>query len=458
MNHRSRIKATRSGRDAAKSVSAILTRCAATACLAMLIPACSWWRYDDVLEKSPVEIIAAPSESGGLGKNLAVVRKKGTARVLVEANDELVAYEFDTEDLKSKDAVTQIGCRSSQSCWFGRSMATIPRLSEDSSEPVQCAAFGLSIPANESTGIALWCADGKARSLPLPESAPPELTRLQPNAANPGLVFASGPRTEPTLLAAASVKSGTIWLYQVTTDQPLLVPKPSAAGPTYATAMAVATSTDSRILAVAEPDAATVYVHLLDPTGATTLTLCLRGDAGSANALAAGPFTAEGSLDLAVLGSNELVVIPAVDAWGMMDPNQGCLNFADLTDVRRLPCRALNAGNACNELMTGATLATANLDGTGPDELLIGTPAAGARGNDAAGKVLLASFAKTKPLVIGELLASSAESGDRLGASIVGVPLSGRDVVLAGAPGGNKLAAFFCTGLVSEGKDGARCD
>lgn len=457
MNHRSGSARTVVGIGASKAWRTVVTGCAATACLSTLSSACSWWRYDDVLDKSPVEILHAPSESGGLGKNLALVRKRGSTRVLVQADNELVAYEFGAEDLKSNDAVVQVGCRSRQSCWIGDSMATILRTS-DSSEQVECAAFGLNIPANESTGVALFCADGNVRSLPLPEPPPPELTRLQANSEYPGITFASGPRVQPVLLAAASTKSGTIWLYDVTADPPTIVPKPSAAGTSYGASLAVTASASSRVLAVAEPDAATVHIHLLDATNAITFSGCLHGDTGFARALAAGPFTAEGSLDLAVLGSDEVVVVPSLQAWGVPNTDTGCLSLSDLPDLRRLPCRALNGGKACNGLMTGATLGSANLDGKGPEEILIGTPAAGARGNDAAGKVLLASFEKAKPSVVGELLASSAESGDRLGASIIGVPLSGRDVVLAGAPGGNKLAAFFCTGLVAEGKDGARCD
>lgn len=457
MSHRSGITFTVVGIGASKAWRTVVTGCAATAYLSTLTSACSWWRYDDVLDKSPVEILHPPAESGGLGKNLALVRKKGSTRVLVEADNELVVYEFGAEDLKSNDAVVQVGCRSSQSCWIGDSMATILRTS-DASERVECAAFGINIPANESTGVALFCADGKVRSLPLPEPPPPELTSLRANSEHPGITFASGPRVEPVLLAAASTKSGTIWLYDVPADEPMIVPKPSAAGSSYGASLAVTASASSRMLAVAEPDAATVHINLLDAKNATTFSMCLRGDTGFAKALAAGPFTAEDSLDVAVLGSDEVVVVPSPESWGMLNPVQGCLTLSDLPNLRRLPCRALNGGKACNGLMVGATLGSANLDGTGPEEILIGTPAAGARGNDAAGKVLLASFEKAKPSVVGELLASSAESGDRLGTSIVGVPLSGRDVVLAGAPGGNKLAAFFCTGLVPEGKDGVRCD
>lgn len=421
------------------------------------VSACSWWRYDDVLENSPVEIIQAPADTAGLGKSLAVLRKQSSTLALVKADDEFAVYEFNPSNLESNQAMSQIGCRPSESCWLGNSFAPFARIGDDSSR-VECAAFGVQRAENEAARIALWCADGQQRTLPMTEGLPEELAGLRANVANPGLVFASGPRLGSTLLAVASPKSGTTWIYDLGQDLPTSIAKPSTAGSSYATALAVAVSERARLVAVAEPSVSTVYVYLLETTNVVRQSYCIQGEAELGSALAAGSFTAEGSLDLAVLGRNGLIVIPALDSLNPPNAPTSCVSLAELTDVRSLSCGALNGGKACNELLTSAALSSANLDGTGPDEVLVGAPNAGVRGNDAAGKVLLASFAKAKAALLGELSASSGESGDRLGTSIVGVPLSGRDVVLAGAPGGNKLAAFFCTGLIAKGKGGARCD
>ncbi|HMA93530.1 MAG TPA: FG-GAP repeat protein [Polyangiaceae bacterium] len=424
-----------------------------------LCAACSWWRYDDILEHSPVEVLKAPAETSALGMSLAILPSSERTLAFSTAEDGFAIYEFGKTDLASTDMLRQQTCSPASGCWVAESIA--PFNLPDAVGGGACVAFGVELDSSGQPRTVLHCSDHQRKSLSLPAPLPSELAALKANVVNPMLLFASGPRFAADLLVAASRSSGSVWFYNRDNDQPLSLIKPPGAGKSYASTLAVAASESARFIAVGEPEVGTVYVSRIDltVTPPTIQNFCVRGESGFASALAVGHLTTASTLDLALRDDKELVVLPALDTMPFsLSADVPCTALAELSSVRRLACTTLNGSRPCEGLLSTASLAPADLDGDGRDELLVGAPSASVRGNDAAGKVLIASFGQEKPALVGELLASSAESGDRLGSSVLGVPLSGVEVVLAGAPGGNKLAAFFCTSLLPEGKGGARCD
>jgi hypothetical protein len=211
-------------------------------------------------------------------------------------------------------------------------------------------------------------------------------------------------------------------------------------------------------MALGEPDVGRLYLTRTDDTLTPGAFLCIQGAEGFARTLAGGHFVTVDSEDLAVASNDSLVVISALETLPFnADPAADCVPLESLV-ARRLDCSRLRGTADCGGLLSDIALAAADLDSNGRDELLVGIPSESSRGNDAAGKIRVTSFAKDPPTAIEEMSSSSSESGDRLGTAVVGIPLSRPEAVLAGAPGGNKLATFFCSSLLPPGKGGARCN
>lgn len=437
-------------------MSAIKVSLASAALLLAL--SCTWTRFDDVLENSPAQVLETPGDTNALGLSVAAMRGKSSTLAFASAADAYAVYEFAKSDLVSNDALTVGSCSATDGCWSSTTVAAINQVVD--SVATACFAFGVENEKAEGTRVLLACENNLVRGLPIPDPAMSELSALQPNSKAPRVQFASGPRLAPDLLAAANSASGSAWFYPVGAGAPLALSKPSTAGKSYGDAIAVAGTDATRFIAVGEPQGKTLHLMPTDGTVAPTTSLCISSPSTNfAVAITAGHFTSSDSVDLAVASDSEVLVLPGLDGLPYSaDPTAPCVDIAAIDAARTISCTALNAGNACGGLLATVALAAADLDGDGRDELLIGTPSASTRGNDAAGKILVTSFGRTKPTLIQELSLSSAESGDRLGSSIAGVPLSRPEVVLAGAPGGNKLAAFFCTSLLPAGKGGARCD
>lgn len=418
---------------------------------------CSWSRFDDILNSAPVQILKTPADVTSFGRSLAVLRNSSSTWAFATADGGYAVYEFGKQDLNSVEATRDGTCMPSDGCWMGASVATVV-LQIDSKE-VPCVAHGIRTSKTEAASVALYCKGGSSPRLYLPDPAPAEITKLSENSAPPRIQFASGPRLTPDVLVVASPGSGAVWFYASSGLEPISLARPADTDESFGTAVAVAGQGTTRYFAMGAPDGATLHVVRVDGSTPANLGTCIIGPKRFASALAAGHFASPDSTDLAVASESEVVVLTELDSLPFSsDPAAPCVPLANVDGVRSLGCQALNGGSACGTLLSGVALAATDLDGDEREELLIGAPSASPGGNDAAGKIIVTSFAKTKPTVVEELSHSSAESGDRFGSSIVGVPLSRPDVILAGAPGGNKIAALFCTKLLPSGKGGVRCN
>jgi hypothetical protein len=425
--------------------------------LLVLAFGCSWTRFDDILDNSPIQALKSPGDLGTVGQSVAAMRGKSSTLAFATGDQGYAIYEFGKTDLSSADAVDRGVCRPQDNCWLSSSVAAVSQ--NIAAVATRCFAFGIETKPDESPRAVLYCGGNVVLGIGLPEPAPAEITALKPKSTAPEIRFSSGPRLAPDLLVASVPASGAVWFYPTDSSTPVGVPKPTTAGKSFGRSSAVAGAATTRFVIVGEPDAANLYVMRTDGTLPPDSALCISGATNFSVAMAVGHFTAADSEDLAVASDSEVVVLPALDSLPLSaDLSAPCVALTELGIARTLGCQKLNAGNSCSGLLANVALAAADLDGDGRDELLVGAPSASTRGNDAAGKVLITTFGKVEPSVIEELSPSSAESGDRLGTSVVGVPLSRPEVVLAGAPGGNKLAAFFCTSLLAAGKGGVRCD
>jgi len=425
---------------------------------ALVTISCTWTRFSDLLDRSPVQLLTPPSDTTALGLSVAAIRSKSSTLAFAVATSSYAIYEFAKTDLVSADASTAGLCDAANSCWMATSVAAVGQNITGAASA--CFAFGLENKQGDSPRILLACEGNIVRGLPLPNPAPADLAALTANSKAPRLHLASGPRLAPDLLVAAASASGEVWFYPTGSSAPVSVAKPTNTGRTFGETVAVAGSAATRFIAVGEPAGSLVYLMRTDGVSPPTESLCISSaSANFAAAIAAGHYTSAESEDLAIASDDEIVVLPAVDSLPYStDPAAPCIALESLATKRTLSCKALNLGGMCGGLFSTVALAASDLDSDGRDELVVGTPSAATRGNDAAGKLIVTSFRTDIPSLVQELSPSSAESGDRLGTSVTGVPLSRPEVLLAGAPGGNKLAAFFCTSLLPAGKGGARCD
>jgi hypothetical protein len=418
---------------------------------------CTWTRFDDVVEKSPIQILKAPGTLTGLGTSVAAMRGQSATLGFAKGDQGYAVYQFQADDLASSSALDQGSCNAAGKCWLSDSVAAVSGVSAPSGNP--CFAFGVEASEGQSAQVALYCEGHEMHGIGLPTPTPSEISELGTSAKPPKIRFASGPRLAPDLLVAAMPISATVWFYAVDTASPIIVPRPTSAGDSFGNTLAVAGTGESRFVAVGEPDAGVLRVMATDGKTTPSAVLCIGGNTGFTKALAAGHFVSADSEDLAVASDAGILVLPALGTLAFStDIETACVSTAALVTARTLDCSQLFPSSGTCEGLSEVALAASDLDGDGLDELLIGAPSVSARGSAAAGKLLLASFGGPEPTVVGELSPSSAESGDRFGSSIVGVPLSRPEVVLAGAPGGNKLAALFCTSLLPEGHAYARCE
>jgi hypothetical protein len=427
--------------------------------LAALLPlalGCSWARFDGILDNSPIQVLKAPKNLSALGKSVATMRGKSSTLALGTGAEGYAIYQFNKTDLESADALDQGSCGPGENCWLTDSVAAVGH--DLTSGRAACFAFGIVTKPGEAGRALLYCEGDTQTALALPDPTPAEIAALTPRSKPPRIQFASGPRLAPDLLVGALPTSAVVWFYPAGTSSAVAVPTPPSAGISFGSSLAVAGVGALRFIVVGEPDADKLYVMRTDGNAAPDASLCISGTTNFATAITTGHFTAADSQDLAIASADEVAVLPALDQL-TLSPDFGapCVALSEL-GPRSLSCRALNSGNACDGLLSSAAFGASDLDADGRDELLVGAPSASTRGNDAAGKILLLSFGKEKPVLIEELSPSSTESGDRFGTSVVGVPMSRPEVVLAGAPGGNKLAAIFCTSLLAEGKGGVRCN
>jgi hypothetical protein len=103
------------------------------------------------------------------------------------------------------------------------------------------------------------------------------------------------------------------------------------------------------------------------------------------------------------------------------------------------------------------SLDVGDLDADGDGEILVGAPGMKVRGTSSAGAVLVFDAEGSDPTdLTEELFLSSAESGDRLGATLTAAHVDKRDVVVAGAPGSGRAGIFYCSTLLGAA-GGKRC-
>lgn len=432
----------------------------------MLASACSWTRFDDVSEDPPVVLLERPTGAGpGFGASVTSLSLNNEIRVLVGASpgaQGAAEFSIGTGQSPGVDALATGHCAADQGCVMASQPASLRSVQTGATTRTLCWAEGYrqlpgSNPAEWS--VLLHCeGDGPGNLVLADWKLPSGLAVEQPERQR--VAFASEPDfTDSRLLVglwATDMVAGTAFLYRPGSIPSPELLAPADAGASYGSSVAIVHAGDT-YLAIGEPASGRVFLYRDDGASAS-LVGCVQRAPGFGLSLAAGPVTAGGGDDLVIADGERVHVLEggALAGFGSAsgcasDPPPGSL-------VVSLACRETSDVSGCPGGF-GASLGVADIDRDGDGEVIVGAPSASVRDESSAGAVLVYDVEPEHPDWLAEAkFISSRESGDRLGASITVVRQPDRDIYVAGAPGGAKVAVFLCSKLLPAAKRGAHCE
>jgi hypothetical protein len=433
------------------------------------IVSCSFSRFSDLKDDTPVLLMAVPSGFDDTGSTLAAIKVDKSTYLYAGAKVNFAFYSMGNDEDPAKDAVGRIGCRPSEACWIGHHVAGMVR-SGKNDEKLGCFAYGINIDKDELSAVQVYCHNATYASMPVPTEVRDVVAAIKKNGKSLTLELAANRDGVNTTLLGALPNASLVWWYPSGSTSPRLWQNPFPSKKGVGSALAVLRTSDQPLAVVADTIADAAHGRLWvfrTPTSGPSETLgCISGGKDFGRVLAAGRFHGTKVDDLAVADAKSVFVLSqdamldalATSQFSEDGASADCATLQDLAGVIDTSCKTGDNWSDCAKGEFGASLAPADLNGDDTDELLVGVPGADVRGENAAGVVVVYRATSSKLTATNDdLFISSAESNDRLGQSVVGVPLSRPDVVVAGAPGGNKVATFFCSSLLEDEDRGTRC-
>ncbi len=437
---------------------------------------CSWTRYDDIVENSPIVLLNRPKAvSDGFGTSLATATVDQSVTLLVggaplkSGGAEFELGVGDSPTLEARDTGHCLG--SDAPCYFSSTPVALARAQGPGSTPRPlCFVDGGGTASGES-GVAVRCTDDVEYALPVPSVVDKLLDFSIKNAQPTPFRFGADHGPDPALLASADEESA-VWYYAPLSKEPVDIANPAEAKgrwakPQLRTLSVARVGADSRLLAVGMPDDGAVRLFFAAAGATPAYVGCLGGTRGFGRAFAVGPIANRDSDDSLVISDDSVVYVFDAAKLATLLPtlNTDC-SLGSLPEgalVTSFTCGSTKNISDCESSEFGAALGVGDLDGDGDGEVVVGAPSMTVRHVNRAGAVVI--YDVDPPQNAKEHLydfkdiafLSSADEDDQLGRSIALPDLGNRHVLAAGAPGGGKAAVFYCPSFLLPAFAGARC-
>jgi hypothetical protein len=442
------------------------------ALLALSAVGCSWSRFDDVSDNTPVVLLKKPdSMKAGFGVSVTAISKKDdeTTRVLVGGGiGQNAAADFDLGfGFKPvTDALDAGFCKPDEApCYLGARPAGLTRAEVGGKEPSDnCFVVGAGLAAGfDDYGLFGRCGDGTEYTLPVPASVAKRTIKdelIDQAEAATATIRLSADRDEAPALVGGVEEQRLAWFYKPLSADPIELLATTKPDEGFGASEAVLRLGDSRLIVVGAPASSHVWLFSGDdgkPVG------CLGGPDGFGTALASGDVDGDGRDDLVVSDTASVTVFSGASLSGLpandaIDCSLSALGEGSV--IASFGCGSRDSVTGCPGEF-GTALDVGDLDGDGDGEVIVGAPGMTVRGDSNAGAILVYDAEGDAPETLTDVLYLASEQGnDRLGASLATAPLEHRDVVVGGVPGSGRTAIFYCSALAPDDDDngGGRCE
>jgi hypothetical protein len=450
------------------------TRCCLLV-LALLGAGCSWSRYDDVVENSPIVLLNRPKAiDSGFGTSLATGRVGDEVTLLVGGAAKSsggAEFSLGIADTPTLDAGDTGHCRGGPAtCYFSNSPVALTGAASPGMQRDLCFVDGAGF-ASDEPGLVVRCTDEVEYALDMPEDAH-ALLDFSIAAGQPTLFsFGADHGDGPALLATAE-EERAVWYYPPLSRKFVELPNPAEAKGRWdeeqTRNLTIARIGDGRLLAIGMPKEGNVRLFYAPDAKTPSYIGCLGGSSGFGRALATGPVLKNDDSDELVISDDSLVyvfdgaklasLLPTVSP----DCSLGALPEGAL--ITSFGCGSTKNISGCEASSFGAALGVGDLDGDHDGEVVVGAPNMTVRHVDEAGALIIYDIEPPEGGAADELFRfkdiaflSSADEGDRLGSSIALPQIEGRHLLAAGAPGGAKAALFYCPSFLPSELKGPRC-
>ena len=435
------------------------------ALMALAASGCSWSRFDDITDNSPIVLFDKPgSMKHGFGVSVGTLTRDGQTSVLVGGavgDSGAALYDIGDGETPGTTPIDSGYCSDTANCFLSSSFGAFPNATANNVVRPRCYAVGTGSLGD--TGIIVRCVDGTEYPLAVPTAAQSLLAFEFQNRQTYDYPMATDRSDDPLLLVSLPFNHAA-WFYPPSSTQFGELSAPTGLpvdDPTFGRSLTVLTAGATRVLALGVPGKSEVLLWKTAGGTESSYIGCLGGISGLGRALASGNVNRDDIADLVVSDDVNVNVIDGQALAALPETDSTECSFASLPGGALLGsfgCGSTTSTSNCEGSAFGAAVAVGDLDGDGDGEVVVGAPQMTVRGKSGAGAVLVydvetpsdASFAEVKFL-------SSAESDDNLGAALVTPHIDGRDLIVAGAPGGGKAALFYCSSLLPPAAAGSRC-
>jgi hypothetical protein len=442
---------------------------------------CSWSRYDDVTEKSPIVLLNRPKElEGGFGTSLATGSVKDGKELAVtllvggaplrSGGAEFELGDGDSPVLDAKDTGHCMG--SDAPCYFSSTPVALTGADSPGKTRDLCFVDGAGTSVDD-TGITVRCTDDVEYALPLPPGAA-DLLDFSIKVSQPTLFrFGADHGSGPGLLATAD-EEYEVWYYPPLDRSFVVLPYPADSKGRWpksekigtnelARIMGIARVGDAgRLLAVGIPDLGELRLFWAADGSDPRYVGCLGGTPGFGRAIATGPVLRGDKDDELVVSDDHIVYVFDAAQLSTLVPTEdgGCTLGAlpEASLISSFTCGSTKNISGCDNSEFGAALGVGDLDGDGDGEVVVGAPAMTVRHNSRAGAVIMYDVESRDDFEFKDIaFIASAEADDELGRSLALPDIGDRQILAAGAPGNGKVALFYCPSFLPPELAGERC-